>query len=344
MMQETAGFLDLFLQGASDAMLRLQPHAERLVAILATISVVLTFVLGALRKDFDPVGTLIGKILLIGVIVWFITSWPDLLGDLIEGAVFLGSAAGGRGDPAVVMQPLSVITWGWDFAGLCFRRVGDLSGPVATFRNFDVIVILTVCALVVAFAYLIMGVTIAVALVEFWIGSAVALILLPFAVFKPMAFIAQSTFGWVAGNAIRMLLLSTIVTLGSDSFDLMSLIDSAADEISADKAFAGTVIAVFLLLLNLSAQRMALGLINGAPQLGGSAVFAPAAGAVAGSVAAASGAKAGGKGVMSIMQAGGSLVSSGIRHGADRAFGTNLANRGGGGQGSGKTDTGKNKK
>ena len=297
-MEQTAGFLDLFLQGASDAMLRLQPHAERLVAILATISVVLTFMLGALRKDFDPVGTLIGKILLIGLIVWFITSWPELLDDLIEGAVFLGSTAGGGSDPAVAMQPLSVITWGWDFALLCFQRIRDLTGPVAFFTNFDVIVILMICALVVAFAYLVMGVTIAVALVEFWVGSAVALVLLPFAVFKPMAFIAQSTFGWVAGNAIRMLLLSTIVSLGSDAFDIVSAIEPSADEISADQAFAATVIAVFLLMLTLSSQRMALGLINGAPQLGGGAVFAPAAGAVAGGIAAASGARTGGKTVM----------------------------------------------
>lgn len=272
-MEYTANFLDVFIQGAAAGMARIQPFAERLVAILATLSIVLTFAIGALRRDFDPVATLVGKILLIGIVVWFVTSWPELLDNLIEGAVFLGSTAGGGGDPGKVMQPLAVVGWGWDFAQLCFNRAADLTSPVGFFTDFVIIVTLLINGFVVAFAYLIIGVTIAVALVEFWVGSTVALVLLPFAVFKPMAFIAQSTFGWVAANAIRLLLLSTIVTLGADAFDVMALVEPSADEITGEVAFAGTVVAVFLLTLTLSAQRMALGLINGAPQLGGGAVF-----------------------------------------------------------------------
>ncbi|MGF1475931.1 MAG: type IV secretion system protein [Geminicoccaceae bacterium] len=265
------------MAASAEAIEAVRPYAFRLLAILATLSVVLTFALGALRRDFDVIGTLVTKILFVGLIYWLIDTWPELLTSLIDGAVFLGTAAGGADDsPILILQPLSIVTWGWDFAQLCFRRAADLTGPVSFFTNFPLIALLFLCGIVVAFAYLMVGITIAVALVEFWVGSAAALILLPFAVFKALNFVAQSMFGWVAANAIRLLLLATIVTIGRRAFDLVALFEPAVDEVDAEHAFSGVTVAVFLLALTVSAQRMAAGLISGSPQLGGGAVFAPA--------------------------------------------------------------------
>ena len=196
----------------------LLPFVNGLLGSLAIIAIVLTFLLGTLREDFSPIPTLISKVLLIGFIAYVVNNWRDLREIFIRGAIEIGILGGGSsGNADAILNPAEIIIKGGLGFFAVMAQIGTLAGFPSVFANIDDILILTIAAVLILIAFIILAITVFVALAEFYIGTVVALVLIPFSIYRPVSFAAQSALGYVMASGIKIIVLTIIIALAADS-------------------------------------------------------------------------------------------------------------------------------
>lgn len=259
----------------------LLPILSFLLASLLIISLILTFLFGAFQEDFSPLVTLLKKAILVGFILFFIQNWQDLRNVLLEGAAQVGLISGNSNLAAgAVLNPANVAGRGFVLALAVMRRVSDLTGPVSFFTNFLEIILYLLAGLVILVAFAILSITVFVALVEFYIGTTVAVILFPLGVLRATSFAAQSAFGYVIASAVKIIVLGLIIGLATSIF-LDPLLDQEPDPLQGE-ALGIAFISMAIAVVAWSASSLAAGLVQGGPALGAGAAIGPAVSAAAG--------------------------------------------------------------
>lgn len=264
----------------------LLPFVNGLLGSLAIIATVLTFLLGTLREDFSPIPTLISKVLLIGFIAYVVNNWRDLRDVFIRGAIEIGILGGGSsGNADAILNPAEIIIKGGLGFFAVMAQIGTLAGFPSVFANIDDILILTIAAVLILIAFLILAITVFVALAEFYIGTVVALVLIPFSIYRPVSFAAQSALGYVMASGIKIIVLTIIIALADAAF-LDRFTELGDEPLPEGIAMGLGFLALALSIVAWSASSMASGLIQGGPALGAGSVFGTAitAGATAGAI------------------------------------------------------------
>lgn len=218
-------------------------------------------------SDDQVLVPLIRKALYIGIFAWIIQDWQSITTAFSDTFMFLGiRAGGGRIDTNVLHHPGKMAKQGWTLIQPMLQAIMDISGKSGFYDGFGLILLLCVAVLVVILAYFFIAIQMAMALLTFKLGTLVAFILLPFALFTHTTFIAERPLGWVVTASVRFMVLTLVLSLGDSVF--ARLLVDPNKEVTAPGILGIALAAVLFMVLTLTASRLATDLATGTPRLG----------------------------------------------------------------------------
>ncbi len=283
-MQTINLILNQYLQTINSAIGLIQGHVVWLLNFLIIMNIVLSAMLWALSEDQVMV-KLARKIVYIGFFVWLVQNWQSLCDTIAQSFMYLGFEAGGIGFPQVyLLNPGNIAYRGFTASSPIMTEIGNLCGPIGFFKNFPQIALLTLAVMAILAAFFIVAIQAVVTILSFKLGSLAAFVLIPFGVLSKTAFIAERPLGWVVSSGVRLMVLTLVAGIGDLAFGHLQLNPQAITIHSALDIALGAIV---LMVLAITATRLAGDLVSGGPSLGAASVVGAAGGA--GAVAFGSG-------------------------------------------------------
>ena len=276
--------LNQYLQTINSAFGLIQGHVVWLLNFLIIMNIVLSAMLWALSEDQIMV-KLARKIVYIGFFVWLVQNWQSLTDTIAQSFMYLGFETGGIGFPQVyLLNPGNIAYRGFTASSPIMTEIGNLCGPIGFFKNFPQIALLTLAVLAILAAFFIVAIQAVVTILSFKLGSLAAFVLIPFGVFSKTAFIAERPLGWVVSSGVRLMVLTLVAGIGDLAFGHLQL---NSQSITIRSALDIALGAIVLMVLAITATRLAGDLVSGGPSLGAASMVSAAGGA--GAVAFGSG-------------------------------------------------------
>ncbi len=197
-----------FLERLKLGVVAVGKDALSLTSILASIEIALFGLWWALSGS-DIAATAFRKILLIGFIMFVITNYADLIPQVSEGFTYTAErAAGARA--ASINDPSAII----DAAFTATLPAMELGRKLKwSLRSLIDGLIILICVLGIFLAYCSLAFQIFITRIEFGLVSTLGLILIPFGVLKPTAFLAEKTFGAILGFGVKLMVLAFILAI-----------------------------------------------------------------------------------------------------------------------------------
>jgi type IV secretion system protein TrbL len=250
---------------------RLLPDALILMRYLVAIEIVILGVFWALGKS-DVTVTAIKKITAIGLFLWIITGMQSLSYALIRSFAQAGLVAGGNVlTVANLFDPSAIIDMGFRTTKPIFDSIGGFTNialhPVNSALQF-------LAGLMGLFSYFLIAWNLFVVIIEFYLFSVCAMILIPFAVFKPTSWLAERAIGGAFTIGVKLMVLALIVSM---SYDIINGLDLTPVTDSNYQLYCAVSLMCVLAYLCWSAPNFAAGIISGGPNLSGSHMLAGAA-------------------------------------------------------------------
>ena len=276
--------LNQYLQTINSAFGLIQGHVVWLLNFLIIMNIVLSAMLWALSEDQVMV-KLARKIVYIGFFVWLVQNWQSLTDTIAQSFMYLGFEAGVIGFPQVyLLNPGNIAYRGFTASSPIMTEIGNLCGPIGFFKNFPQIALLTLAVLAILAAFFIVAIQAVVTILSFKLGSLAAFVLIPFGVLSKTAFIAERPLGWVVSSGVRLMVLTLVAGIGDLAFRHLQLNPQSITIRSALDIALGAIV---LMVLAITATRLAGDLVSGGPSLGAASMVGAAGGA--GAVAFGSG-------------------------------------------------------
>lgn len=309
---------------------------QGVLATLVVISITLSAILWAIDETQNVMAALVRKILLIGFFAWLVTNWHSLTLTVINGFAKLGLQASGGGSIGdFTRAPTKAVEAGLSVVIDLIKYIGDLAQQNAGFgalMHIDMIIVAAVAAIGILLAFIILAIEIAVTIIEFYIVTLIAFVVVPFGVLSQTSFLAEKAIGYVVSVGFKFMALAVIAGVGINIFETYTL--SAQPTVAEE---AGLLLsAIFLMMLALKVPAIAGAMISGGPQLNTGGALMGAAGVAAGAAGVGLAARAAGGAVAGGWAAGGEKIaaaraaSGGIGSDASRPSGGGGAPSGGG--------------
>lgn len=181
-------------------------------------------------------------------------------------------------------NPSTIAGYGLQVTAVIFARISSFSG-FGAITNLPEVLLAGFSALGIVLAFFVMAIQVFITLLEFYLVSMLALILVPFGVFRHTAFLAERAFGMILACGIKLMVLACITSA------MLPVLVTL--QIPADPAFKDILslllASLALAMLTWHAPSVAVGMMAGAPSLTAStaAHTAIAAGATVGLTALA---------------------------------------------------------
>lgn len=310
---------------------------QGVLATLVVISITISAILWAIDETQNIMAALVRKILLIGFFAWLVTNWHSLTLTVINGFAKLGLQASGGGSIGdFTRAPTKAVEAGLSVVIDLIKYIGDLAQQNAGFgalMHIDMIIVAAVAAIGILLAFIILAIEIAVTIIEFYIVTLIAFVVVPFGVLSQTSFLAEKAIGYVVSVGFKFMALAVIAGVGINIFETYSL--SPQPTVAEE---AGLLLsAIFLMMLSLKVPAIAGAMISGGPQLNTGGALMGAAGVAAGAAgvglaaraaggAIASGWAGGGEKIAAARAASGSINSGGPRpNGGGRPSGGGMA-------------------
>ena len=295
----------------------LHGDVAHLSAILIGIDITLAGLLWAIGGEDEVILRLIKKVLYVGAFAFIITNFSFLSSVIFRSFAGLGLIASGSTlSTTDFLHPGRLAKVGVDAAGPLLTQMGVLSGFPDLFLNLDTILVLFIAWLIVIVSFFVLAVQLFVTLIEFKLVTLAGFVLIPFALWRKTAFLAERVLGAVVSAGVKVLVLAVIAGIGAGLFAQFNLPPGAVPTVA--NALAVMLAALAMLGLGIYGPGIASGLIAGAPQLGAGAAVGTLIGA--GGVLAAGGAVALGSA---------RAVGTGVAHASSLATRASTAIRGG---------------
>ncbi len=261
----------------------LQPKAMSLFGILVGIELTLSGLWWAMSGN-DAVKSLLQKLLVIGLFLFFIQQWQMLTTTTMQSFARAGAAAAGASDSPGSLDlsdPSAIVSEGLNAIQPLSDKADALtSGTWTALKNLGTLMQLGLAMIGILFSFFLIGIQCFLVYLEFYIVAILSLILLPFGVFRPTAFLAEKAFGAVLAHGIKLMVLAFIIAIAQP---VLAQITMPAD-FSLRDAWCTLLAAMTICFLAWHAPSLAAGLLAGSPSLHAGHVAAPfleAAGAAA---------------------------------------------------------------
>lgn len=285
-------------------------EVQTVLAILVVISITLTAVLWAIDETQNVLAPLVRKILLIGFFAWLVTNWHSLSLTVVNGFAKLGLQASGGGSIGdFTKAPTKAVEAGLNVVVDLIKYIGDLAqqnGGFGALMHIDMIIVAAVAAIGILLAFIILAIEIAVTIIEFYIVTLIAFVVVPFGVLSQTSFLAEKAIGYVISVGFKFMALAVIAGIGINIFETYKL--SAQPTVAEE---AGLLLsAIFLMMLSLKVPSIAGAIISGGPQLNTGSALMGAAGVAAGAAGVGLAARSFGGAVAGGMGSGGGKVAA----------------------------------
>lgn len=285
-------------------------EVQTVLAILVVISITLTAVLWAIDETQNVLAPLVRKILLIGFFSWLVTNWHSLSLTVVNGFAKLGLQASGGGSIGdFTKAPTKAVEAGLSVVVDLIKYIGDLAqqnGGFGALMHIDMIIVAAVAAIGILLAFIILAIEIAVTIIEFYIVTLIAFVVVPFGVLSQTSFLAEKAIGYVISVGFKFMALAVIAGIGINIFETYTL--SPQPTVAEE---AGLLLsAIFLMMLSLKVPSIAGAIISGGPQLNTGSALMGAAGVAAGAAGVGLAARSVGGAVAGGMPSGGGKVAA----------------------------------
>ena len=255
---------------------------QSVLATLVVISIVLSAIMWAIDETQNILAPFIRKILLVGFFAWLVTNWHSLTLVVINGFTKLGLKASNGGSVGdFTHAPTRAVEAGLDVVVKLIKYIGDLAQQNAGFgalQHIDMIIVAAVAAIGIMLAFIVLAIEIAITIIEFYIVTLIAFVVVPFGVLTQTSFLAERSIGYVISVGFKFMALAVIAGIGINIFETFTL---SAEPTVAEEA--GLLLsAIFLMMLALKIPAIAGAMISGGPQLSAGSGLMGAAGVAAG--------------------------------------------------------------
>lgn len=256
--------LGSFVNGSSDGFPIIKDYAESIFAKLIIIEIVL-FGIGVALNKIDFKAEIIGKVLAIGFAQFLIFRYVWLVDSLRDGFVSAGLAAGGEHlNTAEFLDPSGYISSGFEqvFSVLEGRYEDGTWHFLSTFSMiglFNLIILL-----IMFFAFIAMGFQIFFTVIEFYIVTSLAIILIPFLVLKSTNFLGFRAINGILSNCIKLMVLAFIASLAAPVLQELTF---STDQPTLRESVSLAVGALAVALLMWRAPAIAMSFIAGSSGL-----------------------------------------------------------------------------
>ena len=309
---------------------------QGVLATLVVISITISAILWAIDETQNIMAALVRKILLIGFFAWLVTNWHSLTLTVINGFAKLGLQASGGGSIGdFTRAPTKAVEAGLSVVIDLIKYIGDLAQQNAGFgalMHIDMIIVAAVAAIGILLAFIILAIEIAVTIIEFYIVTLIAFVVVPFGVLSQTSFLAEKAIGYVVSVGFKFMALAVIAGVGVNIFETYTL--SPQPTVAEE---AGLLLsAIFLMMLSLKVPAIAGAMISGGPQLNTGGALMGAAGVAAGAAGVGLAARAAGGAIASGWAGGGEKIAAArAASGGLGSGGTSPGGGSGGGSGGG---------
>lgn len=216
-------------------------------------------------NEFIP--QLVWKIVRIGIFTWIVKQWPSLTDTVLSGFIHTGAHAGAT---AAFKDPSSILDMAAKVLDPINNQIMLLSKGAGVLTNFGSILLFDAAWDLAFIAFAILGIQAFITSLEFGILSTLAVILVPFGIFRPLAFLAEKAFGMVVGFGVRMMVLAFIF---GAAFPILSTAALPAEPTINQAMFIVTG-AFAIVFLAWHAPSIAASMMSGGPSLSAGTVGA----------------------------------------------------------------------
>lgn len=187
-------------------------YANSLLGILILIELILFGIYLAIEGG-DAIASLFKKVLVIGVFQFLVSRYVtlvDALRDSFVGIGLAGQVGAGTLSLSQFLDPSSLISHGLTVVYPIFERQ-TLFGVLVSGSGLDGLTFLAAILILLAFVW--MGMQIFLVSIEFYIVTTLAVIMIPFGLFKPTAFLADRAFGSIFAVCIKLMVLAFVASV-----------------------------------------------------------------------------------------------------------------------------------
>ena len=298
-----------YVDGASQGFPTIKDYAYGLFNKLLIIEIVI-FGIGLALGKIDFKKEIVSKILAIGFVQFLLLRYVWLIDSLKNGFLSAGlAAAGGTVSVPQFLDPSSYVLSGFDQVAAIVGEKFDhglwtyLTSPGAVWLLYGL------ALLVMFLAYVGIGLLIFLSVVEFYLISSLAIILLPFLILQKTSFLGMRAINSLVSICIKLMVIAFVAGL---SVPVLKLLAFSSDEPSIKEAMSLAIGAFAIALIMWRAPSIAMSMISGAGGLDvNSTVIQPIMSALnMGSGPAQMATRIGGKAVSSVANA----ALEGVRH------------------------------
>ena len=271
---------------------RLEPIVNGVLYALAGIDIVLIGCWWALGGG-ERLTEVMKKILFLGFWLWFTKSFQSNAKAFVESLINAGMTAGGQaGGYNLLLDPSRIAAYGLTATEQLSKALADIS-----VTDFGDMIIFGVSYLVIMAAFLVIAIQAFLAVLEYYLITAVAGVLVPWALLPQTKFLAEKAIGAVVSAGIKLMVLAFIIAVANP---VLASIHFSGPEIKLNELWSVLLTTGAIAFLSWHAPSVAAGLLAGSPSLGAGAIAqnvtsgAMMAAGVAGGMVAATRAAAGG--------------------------------------------------
>lgn len=251
--------LNSFLHVCKIGQANLLKPALGLLGILSTISLALAALWWTFDESGDALKELLRKIIFIGAFIFIVKSFPWLVKCVISGFTWVGNTAGNPSNTMLVYDPTEIMKQG---VRVCANLVVEISNSTSL-TSLGHLIVCFGEFLAIIICFVIIAVQIFLVNVELGIITTLGLILIPFGIWRPTAFIAEKVFGAIISFGVKLMVLAFIMAVAYPFIQLLALPPNPS-LLDFVNTFAGIAMLAFL---SFHAPGMAAGLISGSPSL-----------------------------------------------------------------------------
>jgi type IV secretion system protein TrbL len=306
-------FLDVFSRYIDSGFGLVSGDVGFLVAVLIGVDGTLAGLAWALGED-DAIQALAKKVLYVGFFALILNNWNALAQIVFDSFAGLGlEATGSPLSYTNFLHPGRLAHAGVNGANVLLSQIQRLAGFPDVFWNLSEILVMGLSWVVTLIAFFVLAILLFLAVIEFKLTTLKGFILVPFALWRGTAFIAEPVLGQIVTSGVRILVYAVITGIGTQLFSQILPTDPAT-ELNLQDAITILLASMTIAGLALAANRIASGVVSGAPQLGLGAAAAPT-GAAAGTAFFAGGAVAAAAGAGASAVGAAALLAGGARAG-----------------------------
>ncbi len=281
-MDVLSGFMDSYLNGV------IKPGSQAILSPCLKLLLILTILEVGWEMSFklissDKVKYLMSVIIKMGIFMFLMMNWIDLMGALGQGFQQIGFLAGGAGADGADLKPDSIYKNGFEIFTTFWEK--------SSFKSIGLVLLNLVGLLTVVIAMILTSIEMFMARIEFYTMALITIPLLPFIMLNKFAFLAEKAIGGMFNLAIKLSVISFISAMAIPFMNTFQTKMAEAKDPWTQPAllFQAVLAALVIYFLTKKIPELVTSLLNGQPNLNGAGMMDMAKGAANTAVGATAG-------------------------------------------------------